>query len=238
MAINNEEVNTMNETELKRIYYENFIEELNDEELMYKKTVEDLFYIYKSFGFIYSIIKKANLLLSKENFDTFLKSLVSFIDELFLYNPSLFNNELNNGLNVPYVNKDNILPNKKRKYPEDTGSNDINNMNDMNDINNVNNLNNLNNLNNMNNMNNEKTNEHTSFMNNMSKTYVEELIKDIKNIDDNFSETNCSDFLYIVKNILKMKNTSDIECVKNRFEKIKNVLNIGKKYIRQKRYTL
>lgn len=228
MAINNEEVNTMNETELKRIYYENFIEELNDEELMYKKTVEDLFYIYKSFGFIYSIIKKANLLLSKENFDTFLKSLVSFIDELFLYNPSLFNNELNNGLNVPYVNKDNILPNKKRKYPEDTGSNDINNMNDMNDINNVNNLNNLNNLNNMNNMNNEKTNEHTSFMNNMSKTYVEELIKDIKNIDDNFSETNCSDFLYIVKNILKMKNTSDIECVKNRFEKIKNVLNIGK----------
>lgn len=46
MAINNEEVNTMNETELKRIYYENFIEELNDEELMYKKTVEDLFYIY------------------------------------------------------------------------------------------------------------------------------------------------------------------------------------------------
>lgn len=228
MAINNEEVNTMNETELKRIYYENFIEELNDEELMYKKTVEDLFYIYKSFGFIYSIIKKANLLLSKENFDTFLKSLVSFIDELFLYNPSLFNNELNNGLNVPYVNKDNILPNKKRKYSEDTGSNDINNMNDMNDINNVNNLNNLNNLNNMNNMNNEKTNEHTSFMNNMSKTYVEELIKDIKNIDDNFSETNCSDFLYIVKNILKMKNTSDIECVKNRFEKIKNVLNIGK----------
>lgn len=132
-----------------------------------------------------------------------MKSLVSFIDELFLYNPSLFNNELNNGLNVPYVNKDNILPNKKRKYPEDTVSNDINNMNDMNDINNVNNLNNLNNLNNMNNMNNEKTNEHTSFMNNMSKTYVEELIKDIKNIDDNFSETNCSDFLYIVKNILK-----------------------------------
>ncbi|SPJ10246.1 conserved Plasmodium protein, unknown function [Plasmodium sp. DRC-Itaito] len=225
MVINNE-VNTMNETELKRIYYENFIEELNDEELMYKKTVEDLFYIYKSFGFIYSIIKKANLLLSKENLDTFLKSLVSFIDELFLYNPSLFNNELNNGLNVSYVNKDNIFPNKKRKYPNDTCSNDMNDINNMNNVNNINN--NINNISNMMNINNENTKEHTSFMNNMSKTYVEELIKDIKNVDDNFSETNFSDFLYIVKNILKMKNTSDIESVKNRFEKIKNVLNIAK----------
>ncbi|EAA19600.1 hypothetical protein, partial [Plasmodium yoelii yoelii] len=89
MATNSEEACALGNEELKKIYYENFIDDLNDEELMYKKTVEDLFYIYKSFGFIYSIIKKANLLLNKESFDMFLKSLVSFIDELFISNPNI-----------------------------------------------------------------------------------------------------------------------------------------------------
>ncbi|CRG96724.1 conserved Plasmodium protein, unknown function [Plasmodium gallinaceum] len=190
----NEDVSTISETELKKIYYENFIDELNDEELMYKKTVEDLFYIYKSFGFIYSIIKKANLLLSKENFDTFLKSLVSFIDELFLNNPNLFEKD---NLKLNYVNKENDASSKKRKGNFDDVY--VNNNNDNN-----------------------------SFISIISKNYIEELLKDINNIDENFSEVNFEDFLFVVKNILKLKNNIDVENVKDRFEKIKNILNIGK----------
>ncbi|CRG99386.1 conserved Plasmodium protein, unknown function [Plasmodium relictum] len=191
----NEDLSTINETELKKIYYENFIDELNDEELMYKKTVEDLFCIYKSFGFIYSIIKKANLLLSKENFDTFLKSLVSFIDELLLNNPNLF--EKDNNLKLNYVNQENDVFSKKRKGNfEDTYI--------------------------------STNNDNNSFISIISKNYIEELLKDISNIDENFSETNFDDFLFIVKNILKLKNGIDTEHVKDRFEKIKNILNIGK----------
>ncbi|GAW80239.1 hypothetical protein, conserved [Plasmodium gonderi] len=198
MAVNNEAVtNPMSEGELKKVYYENFIDDLTDEELMYKKTVEDLFYIYKSFGFIYSIIKKANLLLNKESFDMFLKSLVSFIDELFLNNPNLLQQN-GNEIYLNCVNKDNgNLPCKKRKGEFDEAY-VVNN------------------------------NDNNSYMNIMSKTYIEELLKDINYIDINFSEKNAQDYLFIIKNILKMKNTLEIELVKKRIDNIKNILNIGK----------
>ncbi|KJP88629.1 hypothetical protein AK88_01709 [Plasmodium fragile] len=199
MAVNNEEAvpSPISEGELKKVYYEHFIDDLTDEELMYKKTVEDLFYIYKSFGFIYSIIKKANLLLSKESFDMFLKSLVSFIDELFLNNPSLFDTQ-GNDVKPNYMNKEIGGAGTKKRKGEFDKSYIINNS------------------------------DNNSFMSIISKTYIEELLKDINNIDPNFSESNAQDYLFITKNILKMKNILEVEHVKNRMDKLKNILNVGK----------
>ncbi|CAG9480538.1 conserved Plasmodium protein, unknown function [Plasmodium vivax] len=199
MAVNNEEAVTapISEGELKKVYYEHFIDDLTDEELMYKKTVEDLFYIYKSFGFIYSIIKKANLLLSKESFDMFLKSLVSFIDELFLNNPSLFDAQ-GNDVKANYANKEIGGGVTKKRKGELDQTYIINNS------------------------------DNQSFMIILSKTYIEELLKDISNIDPNFSERNAQDYLFITKNVLKMKNTLEVEHVKNRIDKLKNILNVGK----------
>ncbi|KAI4839410.1 hypothetical protein MKS88_001960 [Plasmodium brasilianum] len=226
MVVNNEEVNIMNESELKKVYCEHFIDELNDEELMYKKAVEDLFCIYKSFGFIYSIIKKANLLLNKENVDMFLKSLVSFIDELFLTNPNLFEQDFTN-VKASYVsNSTSSLGSKKRRLDFD----DVYGMNssDGNNSGNVNsNVNSIVNGSVNGNVDGSSCNGN-SFINLVTKAYVEELLKDINNIDENFSETNSEDFLFIVKNILKMRNVIETEQVKSRIEKIKNILTIGK----------
>ncbi|EUD67998.1 hypothetical protein C922_01610 [Plasmodium inui San Antonio 1] len=199
MAVNKEDAMTspMSEGELKKVYYEHFIDDLTDEELMYKKTVEDLFYIYKSFGFIYSIIKKANILLSNESFDMFLKSLVSFIDELFLNNPSLFDTERND-VKVSYANKEIGAGAMKKRKGEFDQTYIINNS------------------------------DNNSFMMMLSKTYIEELLKDISNIDPNFNERNVEDYLFITKHILKMKNTLEVEHVKNRIDKLKNILNVGK----------
>ncbi|ANQ07318.1 Uncharacterized protein PCOAH_00017430 [Plasmodium coatneyi] len=199
MEVNNEEAVTtpLSEGELKKVYYENFIDDLTDEELMYKKTVEDLFYIYKSFGFIYSIIKKANLLLSQESFDMFLKSLVSFIDELFLNNPNLFDTEGSDASQIYSNNEVGAGGTKKRKGEfEQIYVN--------------------------------KNNDNNSFMSILSKTYIEELLKDINNIDPDFNERNAQDYLFITKHILKMKNTLEVEHVKNRIDKLKNILNVGK----------
>ncbi|CAA9987446.1 conserved Plasmodium protein, unknown function [Plasmodium knowlesi strain H] len=199
MAVNNEEAiaTPLSEGDLKKVYYENFIDDLTDEELMYKKTVEDLFYIYKSFGFIYSIIKKANLLLSKESFDMFLKSLVSFIDELFLNNPNLFDSE-GNDVNQIFTNKEIGGGGTKKRKGEFEQTYIVNNS------------------------------DNNSFMSILSKTYIEELLKDINNIDPNFNERNAQDYLFITKHILKMKNTLEVEHVKNRIDKLKNILNVGK----------
>ncbi|CAD2090189.1 conserved Plasmodium protein, unknown function [Plasmodium vinckei lentum] len=216
MATNSEETCALGNEELKKIYYENFIDELNDEELMYKKTVEDLFYIYKSFGFIYSIIKKANLLLNKESFDMFLKSLVSFIDELVLSNPNIFDQDLSN-LNINYINKeDNSFQNKKKRKIDSEDIYKVDNVSDNQAGKNDDNFGLSNSV------------ENNNFMTLMSKRYIEELLKDISNISQEFSSTKCEDFLFIINNILKMKNNIVVDHAKNRIDKIKNTLNIGK----------
>ncbi|CXI32902.1 conserved Plasmodium protein, unknown function [Plasmodium berghei] len=224
MATNSEEACAIGNEELKKIYYENFIDELNDEELMYKKTVEDLFYIYKSFGFIYSIIKKANLLLNKESFDMFLKSLVSFIDELFIINPNIFDQDFNN-LNINYINKeDNSFQNKKKRKVDSEYIYKVDNVNDKQTGNNVDNSAFPNNI------------ENNNFMILISKRYIEELLKDISNINQEFSSTKCDDFLFIINNILKMKNNIIVDYAKNRIDKIKNTLSIGKHIFSQEEY--
>lgn len=225
----NEETNVINETDLKRIYYENFIEELNEEELTYKKTVEDLFHMYKSFGLIYSIMKKGNYLLTKEKCDSFLKSVVSFIDELFLNSPNLFdtatasttttatnatsttNETINSATNINKTNStfsvtgnENVT--KKRKI-------------DLEDLD----------LTNKKKLTEETNKEPNSITNILCKAYIEDLLRDINSIDQNFSENNfVQDFLFILKNILKLKTSIAAEQVKNRFDKIKGILHMGK----------
>ncbi|EAA18231.1 hypothetical protein [Plasmodium yoelii yoelii] len=70
----------------------------------------------------------------------------------------------------------------------------------------------------------------------MSKRYIEELLKDINNISQEFSSTKCEDFLFIINNILKMKNNIIVDHAKNRIDKIKNTLNIAKHIFNQEEY--
>lgn len=219
MAIN-EEANVMNETELKKIYYDHFIEELNEEELTYKKTVEDLFHMYKSFGLIYSIMKKGNYLLSKEKCDSFLKSLVSFIDELFLTSPNLFGSyvENTNATYSPVPTENEVVGTSNKKRKLDMADINISNDNSTNII--------------------EEANlKNNPIINILCKAYIEDLLKDINNVDKNFSEHNYAhDFLFILKNILKLKSNIDPEQIKNRSEKIKGILNMGKQIFSSDEY--
>lgn len=219
----NEESSSINEAELKRVYYENFIDELNDEELMYKKSVEELFHMYKSFGFIYSLIKKGNLLMSKESCDSFLKSLVSFFDEMILNIPALLegtdttatnlNNTTTPTTTTTTTEPPTFTPSEPEPAPKkrkiDIGDIDVTAIN----------------------INENGTAESTTnaATNMLCKSYIEELLHDINNVDENFTEANCvSDYLFILKNILKLKSTIEVEQVTHRFDKIKSILNIGK----------
>lgn len=224
----NEESNSINEVELKRIYYENFIDELNDEELMYKKSVEELFCLFKSFGYIYSLVRKGNILTSKESYDSFLKSLVSFVDEMILNIPALLesgnsNMSANVNANTTTATGTTTTPGstappsytpseadpapKKRKL--DIGDIDITTING-----------------NGNGSTDASVNSATSML---CKSYIEELLHDINNVDENFTEANCvTDYLFILKNILKLKNAIVVEQVTHRFDKIKSILNVGK----------
>ncbi|VWU49999.1 conserved protein, unknown function [Hepatocystis sp. ex Piliocolobus tephrosceles] len=241
MATNSDELQSLSEKNLKKIYYEHFIDELNDEELMYKKTVEDLFYIYKSFGFIYSIIKKANLLLDKESFDMFIKSLVSFIDELLINNPNIFEQEFNNinTININNTTKDitstsnNTLLNKKRKIEQDGVYNDIYDGVHDSSVNNTDTTLTNGTNHSPNNINMNSKDEEIYIL---TKCYIIELLNDINIIDEKFSEKNSKDFLFIVKHILKIKKYVETHQIKNRFEKIKKILTFGKTIFRKDEY--